>query len=403
VATVLAVISNAMPNWSHGYVTIGAGLGHQLATANWSPWWLCYTELQGSVHGCTSFSSSMSLSVYNNNVNVAVPATGSWSSVLATRAFSILLILVGGGGFIFATVSFFKTLSIKQELYITTMAFIAAFFGFLATCVWAGYSNAGLVEFGSSYALLVVSWLLFLAAGIVGNWERFDGVPESAKRFISLIVSFLVLLGSVVATVLPNWMHEQFVFSSSAFQILTGQFKATLGLFKVCFHYTKDGVSETNFCASYASNITVPNIPEPGFNLTVPFSASQLTEFRAVDAFALLTVITAAIAFVSVAVGFWKRDDTGPIARWRVWLVSITGFWSFLTMVLVADLFRQYQPYYVEYGGGFVLEILVWVVAWAWVFATKTKGTPPAVTAAGGFGYVVATGDTGHYQDSDRF
>jgi hypothetical protein len=53
-------------------------------------------------------------------------------------------------------------------------------------CIWAGYANTDMIEYGSSFALVVISWILFLCAGIVGNWERFDGVPETGKRLISL-------------------------------------------------------------------------------------------------------------------------------------------------------------------------------------------------------------------------
>jgi hypothetical protein len=76
---------------------------------------------------------------------------------------------------------------------------------------------------------MVISWILFLCAGIVGNWERFDGIPETGKRLISLGklrcglvcwwggcycpllsagVAFLVLLGTIVMVALPNWLHE---------------------------------------------------------------------------------------------------------------------------------------------------------------------------------------------------
>ena len=53
-------------------------------------------------------------------------------------------------------------------------------------CIWAAYANTDLIEYGSSFTLIVFSWILFLVAGVVGNWERFDGIPEAGKRFISL-------------------------------------------------------------------------------------------------------------------------------------------------------------------------------------------------------------------------
>jgi hypothetical protein len=57
VATILLIIANAMPNWSHGFVTVaGTGLNTHgwLATCKWSPWEICYNGLQGGmqVSGC---------------------------------------------------------------------------------------------------------------------------------------------------------------------------------------------------------------------------------------------------------------------------------------------------------------------------------------------------------------
>jgi hypothetical protein len=68
-------------------------------------------------------SNNMILGQYYTPINVT--NAGPWASVQATRAFSLLSVLIGGGAVIFAAVSFFVTLSLKQELWITTMSFIA--------------------------------------------------------------------------------------------------------------------------------------------------------------------------------------------------------------------------------------------------------------------------------------
>ena len=46
---------------------------------------------------------------------------------------------------------------------------------------------------------------------------------------------------------------------------------------------------------------------------------------RGSEAFGILAILFASAALVATAIGFWKRDDTGPIARFRIPLMAITG------------------------------------------------------------------------------
>ena len=46
---------------------------------------------------------------------------------------------------------------------------------------------------------------------------------------------------------------------------------------------------------------------------------------RASEAFGILAVLFATATLVAVAIGFWKRDDTGPIAKFRIPLMGVTG------------------------------------------------------------------------------
>jgi hypothetical protein len=69
VALVLLIVANGMPNWSHGFVSIGhkGGFGVGTGVAKWSPWRLCFTQ-SANVQQCMTctrpfFDSSGSLSV----------------------------------------------------------------------------------------------------------------------------------------------------------------------------------------------------------------------------------------------------------------------------------------------------------------------------------------------------
>jgi hypothetical protein len=129
-------------------------------------------------------------------------------------------------------------------------------------------------------------------------------------------------------------------------------------------------------------------------------------EVRASEAFGILAILSAFIMFVCVAVGFWKRDDTGVIARFRIPFMGATGhqllpvlllsvlpvhslrvltvFWTVLTMIMWADLFRKYSSQDVEYGGGFAICITVWVIAALWIVGSYTKGSASSAAVATG-------------------
>ena len=53
-------------------------------------------------------------------------------------------------------------------------------------CIWAAYAGSGASELGSSFTLLVLSWIVYAMAGILSSWERIHGVPEAYKRRIGL-------------------------------------------------------------------------------------------------------------------------------------------------------------------------------------------------------------------------
>jgi hypothetical protein len=53
-------------------------------------------------------------------------------------------------------------------------------------CVWANYSNNNDNEYGVSFVLVIVAWLLLLLATVVGYWERVSRVPEGTKRVFNL-------------------------------------------------------------------------------------------------------------------------------------------------------------------------------------------------------------------------
>jgi hypothetical protein len=107
-------------------------------------------------------------------------------------------------------------------------------------------------------------------------------------------------------------------------------------------------------------------------------------------------------------------------------------FWTVLTMIMWADLFRKDSSQDVEYGGGFAICITVWVIAALWILGSYTKGSSSSAAVAtgaatgggaclflcwfpgtqslihavsphaAGFGYVVTTGENA-YQDGNTF
>jgi hypothetical protein len=91
-------------------------------------------------------SNNMILGQYFTPINVT--NAGPWASVQATRAFTLMSVLIGGAAVIFAAVSFFVTLSLKQELWITTMSFVA--------CAWSPLSACNFLLF---MHVCILSWL----------------------------------------------------------------------------------------------------------------------------------------------------------------------------------------------------------------------------------------------------
>jgi hypothetical protein len=53
-------------------------------------------------------------------------------------------------------------------------------------CVWAAYANNHDHVYGSSFVLVVVSWMFFLLATVCGAWELGQGIPVLARRVFNV-------------------------------------------------------------------------------------------------------------------------------------------------------------------------------------------------------------------------
>ena len=61
----------------------------------------------------------------------------------------------------------------------------------------------------------------------------------------------------------------------------------------------------------------------------------------------------------------------------------VAVFWSILLTAMWADLFRKDGSQDVEYGGGFALNLSIWVIGVIWMYCAWSKGTPPTAASTG--------------------
>jgi len=240
-----------------------------------------------------------------------------------------------------------------------------------------------------------VSWILYAIAAICGNWERFDGIPEAYKRYISVGVAFLVFLGSLIITCLTNWMHQAIVASLPPPYVFNFVYKGTFGLWSICYYVMVSGIENQTTCTTWSSVINIIVAPGyPPFPAGIP--SKPLNEVRASQAFCILATITSLATFISVFVGFWQRDDSGPIAKLRLPLMGVTSLWLFLSVCMWADLSKLGNQNDMEYGGAFAMNIFTLIIAVLWALSAYFKGSGATDLSGGskGFGYAVVTTDT---------
>ena len=192
---------------------------------------------KGAPNHCTALDSSFKADIEPNGV-VFLTFTLSnkqWSEVLAVRAFQVIGMLVAAAGIVAIILTRFMVrllpstavtrrsrhlclffcpvlqhnLSATLESLCYKGFYVVAFCGFLVTCIWADFANNDGFRHGASYICWTVSWMVALAAALMGTWSQGGGVPPVVAKHAVPVTAFLVLVLAIIATSLNDWGHGE--------------------------------------------------------------------------------------------------------------------------------------------------------------------------------------------------
>lgn len=400
---VLAIVANGITNWSHQSIPL-VSESSTVLNLKWSPWTACTSALQiGKTKVLNSTCSHVSKTVKLPGLpfEVLVKMTDAqWTDVEATRAFTILSILLAAGATALGAVSALANLPKILQAVSYHLAGAASFCGFISMAVWASYSNKNEHEYGACFIVIIVSWMLLAVAAAVGFWEYRSGVPESVTRVFSVLGAATIFVLLIVATALADWSHGQYIVFSSLLLPLNLKFKG--GLFRMCVSKANLTSTTQTVCGSVSSALKL----EQGAHLThapIDIPASAVSTINAAAAFMILAILVALVAVLGAVVVYYKSHDaTSPLARFRVPAMSVAVVFSFMAMCLWAAANRRTVDE--EYGTGFAINCTAWALGLVWVlgnlFGGSASGGPTATDAkASGFGYTVSVGQGQGYSD----